>query len=107
MTKIEKRNLIKEKNVVKAKIKELKLTSKKKIINEKTELALKLLIIKYLGLNFENQIYYPHSETIAFNWLDNEIKISEGKFDNFVSNLTKQDLLTLPHNIKFELKGTK
>lgn len=52
-------------------------------------------------LSTDNAIYYPHSNTLSFNWNNCENKITQKEFDNFVNNVNRSQLLK---GIKFELK---
>lgn len=46
-------------------------------------------------------IYYPHTNTLSFNWNDYGGKITQEEFDDFVNNVDRSQL---PEGIKFELK---
>ncbi len=48
-----------------------------------------------------NVIYYPHTNTLSFNWNDYGGKITQEEFDDFVNNVDRSQL---PEGIKFELK---
>lgn len=53
------------------------------------------------GLPADNVIYYPHSNTLSFNWNNCKNKITQKEFDDFVNNVDRSQL---PEGIKFELK---
>lgn len=53
------------------------------------------------GLPINNVIYYPHTNTLSFNWNDYGGKITQEEFDDFVNNVDRSQL---PEGIKFELK---
>lgn len=55
----------------------------------------------YNGLSTDNAIYYPHLNTLSFNWNSYGKKITQEEFDDFVN---KVDRSQLPEGIKFELK---
>ena len=72
-----------------------------KIIRKaETDKKIKLCVLDY-GLLTDNVIYYPHSNTLSFNWDDYEKKITQKEFDDFVNNVDRSQL---PEGIKFELK---
>lgn len=57
---------------------------------------------EYAMSNFKgNVIYYPHTNTLSFNWNDYGGKITQEEFDDFVNNVDRSQL---PEGIKFELK---
>lgn len=60
-----------------------------------------LLCVFDYGLSTDNIIYYPHTNTLSFNWNNCENKITQKEFDNFVNNVNRSQLLK---GIKFELK---
>lgn len=53
------------------------------------------------GLSTDNIIYYPHTNTLSFNWNGYGEKITQEEFDDFVN---KVDRSKLPEDIRFELK---
>ena len=60
-----------------------------------------ILCVFYYGLPINNVIYYPHSNTLSFNWNDYGGKITQEEFDDFVNNVDRSQL---PEDIRFELK---
>lgn len=72
----------------------------KRIRQAKVEKKIMLCVFDY-GLSTDNAIYYPHSNTLSFNWNNCENKITQKEFDNFVNNVNRSQL---PKGIKFELK---
>ena len=71
-----------------------------KIIRKaETDKKIMLCVLDY-GLLTDNVIYYPHSNTLSFNWNDYEKKITQEEFDDFVNNV---DRSRLPEGIKFEI----
>lgn len=72
----------------------------KVIRKAETDKKIMLCVLDY-GLLTDNVIYYPHSNTLSFNWNDYEKKITQEEFDDFVNNVDRSQL---PEGIKFELK---
>lgn len=72
----------------------------KRIRQAEAEKKIMLCVFDY-GLSTDNAIYYPHSNTLSFNWNNCENKITQKEFDNFVNNVNRSQLLK---GIKFELK---
>lgn len=71
-----------------------------KIREAETNKKIMLCVFDY-GLPINNVIYYPHSNTLSFNWNDYGGKITQEEFDDFVNNVDRSQL---PEGIKFELK---
>ena len=71
-----------------------------KIRQAEVEKKIMLCVFDY-GLPTNNVIYYPHSNTLSFNWKDYGEKITQEEFDGFVN---KVDRSQLPEDIRFELK---
>jgi len=84
-------------------INELKEAAKKDVDKIMTELAIKLYLLDY-GLSIDNIIYYTHTNTLKFNWLDYKAKLSESDFDKFCKSFDSQKL---PNNITLILEGVK
>lgn len=63
-------------------------------------LLIKKSVFDY-GLSTDNAIYYPHLNTLSFNWNSYGEKITQEEFDDFVN---KVDRSQLPEDIRFELK---
>lgn len=72
----------------------------KKIRQAEAEKKIILCVFDY-GLPINNVIYYPHTNTLSFNWNDYGGKITQEEFDDFVNNVDRSQL---PEGIKFELK---
>lgn len=72
----------------------------KKIRQIEAGKKIKLCVFDY-GLPADNVIYYPHSNTLSFNWNNCKNKITQKEFDDFVNNVDRSQL---PEGIKFELK---
>lgn len=72
----------------------------KKIRQAEAEKKIILCVFDY-GLPINNVIYYPHTNTLFFNWNDYGGKITQEEFDDFVNNVDRSQL---PEGIKFELK---
>lgn len=72
----------------------------KKIRQAEAEKKIMLCVFDY-GLSTDNVIYYPHTNTLSFNWDSYEEKITQEEFDDFVN---KVDRSQLPEDIRFELK---
>ena len=72
----------------------------KKIRQAEAEKKIILCVFDY-GLPINNVIYYPHTNTLSFNWNDYGGKITQEEFDDFVNNVYRSQL---PEGIKFELK---
>lgn len=72
----------------------------KEIRQAEAEKKIKLCVFDY-GLPTDNVIYYPHSNTLSFNWNNCKNKITQKEFDDFVNNVDRSQL---PEGIKFELK---
>lgn len=72
----------------------------KEIRQIEAEKKIKLCVFDY-GLPADNVIYYPHSNTLSFNWNNCKNKITQKEFDDFVNNVDRSQL---PEGIKFELK---
>lgn len=72
----------------------------KKIRQAEAEKKIMLCVFDY-GLPINNVIYYPHTNTLSFNWNGYGEKITQEEFDDFVN---KVDRSKLPEGIKFELK---
>ena len=71
-----------------------------KIREAETNKKIMLCVFDY-GLPINNVIYYPHSNTLSFNWNDYGGKITQEEFDDFVNNVDRSQL---PEDIRFELK---
>lgn len=72
----------------------------KEIRQAEVEKKIMLCVFDY-GLSTDNVIYYPHTNTLSFNWKGYEKKITKEEFDGFVNNADRSQL---PENIRFELK---
>lgn len=72
----------------------------KKIRQAEAEKKIMLCVFDY-GLPINNVIYYPHTNTLSFNWNGYGEKITQEEFDDFVN---KVDRSQLPEDIRFELK---
>ena len=72
----------------------------KEIRQAEAEKKIMLCVFDY-GLPTDNVIYYPHSNTLSFNWNNCKNKITQKEFDDFVNNVDRSQL---PEGIKFELK---
>lgn len=72
----------------------------KKIRQAEAEKKTMLCVFDY-GLSTDNIIYYPHTNTLSFNWNDYGRKITQEEFVDFVNNVDRSQL---PEGIKFELK---
>ena len=72
----------------------------KEIRQAEVEKKIMLCVFDY-GLSTDNAIYYPHTNTLSFNWKGSEKKITQEEFDDFVNNVDRSQL---PEGIKFELK---
>lgn len=72
----------------------------KKIRQAEAEKKIMLCVFDY-GLPINNVIYYPHTNTLSFNWNGYGEKITQEEFDDFVN---KVDRSKLPEDIRFELK---
>lgn len=72
----------------------------KKIRQAEAEKKIMLCVFDY-GLSTDNIIYYPHTNTLSFNWNDYGRKITQEEFVDFVNNVDRSQL---PEGIKFELK---
>ena len=72
----------------------------KKIRQAEAEKTIMLCVFDY-GLSSDNVIYYPHTNSLSFNWDSYEEKITQEEFDDFVN---KVDRSQLPEDIRFELK---
>ncbi len=72
----------------------------KRIRQAEAEKKIMLCVFDY-GLSIDNAIYYPHLNTLSFNWNSYGKKITQEEFDDFVN---KVDRSQLPEGIKFELK---
>lgn len=72
----------------------------KEIRQAEVEKKIMLCVFDY-GLSTDNAIYYPHTNTLSFNWNGYGKKITQEEFDDFVN---KVDRSQLPEGIKFELK---
>lgn len=72
----------------------------KEIRQAEAEKKIKLCVFDY-GLSTDNAIYYPHLNTLSFNWNSYGKKITQEEFDDFVN---KVDRSQLPEDIRFELK---
>jgi len=64
------------------------------------EYSVKNEILRH-GQTCKNFIYYDHTNTGVFNWLDYGVKISESDFSDLIAKI---DFSVLPDGIKFELK---
>lgn len=71
-----------------------------RILELKREREIKLYVLDH-GLSVDNMIYYAHSNTVVFNWLDHYDKITQEDFVDFVNNI---DYSLLPEGVKFEIK---
>lgn len=80
-------------------IEDLKKTAEKNIKKINDELQVKLYLLS-LGMSLKNFIYYDHSNTGKFNWLDYEKKLTDEEFNSFLQSV---DYSQLPEGIKFEL----
>lgn len=72
----------------------------KRIRQAEAEKKIMLCVFDY-GLSTDNAIYYPHLNTLSFNWNSYGEKITQEEFDDFVN---KVDRSQLPEDIRFELK---
>lgn len=72
----------------------------KRIKQAEAEKKIMLCVFDY-GLSTDNAIYYPHLNTLSFNWNSYGKKITQEEFDDFVN---KVDRSQLPEDIRFELK---
>lgn len=72
----------------------------KEIRQAEVEKKIMLCVFDY-GLSADNVIYYPHTNTLSFNWKGYEKKITQEEFDDFANNVDRSQL---PEGIKFELK---
>lgn len=72
----------------------------KKIRQAEAEKKIMLCVFDY-GVSTDNVIYYPHTNTLSFNWNNYGGKITQEEFDDFVNNVDRSQL---PEGIKFELK---
>lgn len=68
---------------------------------EYVECQIVMLCVFDYGLSTDNIIYYPHTNTLSFNWNDYGRKITQEEFVDFVNNVDRSQL---PEGIKFELK---
>ena len=57
-----------------------------------------------LDFSFDNFIYYNHTKTLNFDWLDYKGKMGRDNFKLFCDNSKKSDFNMLPQNIKFSLE---
>lgn len=71
-----------------------------KILELEKEKKVILYVLDH-GLSVDNMIYYSHSNTVVFNWVDHYDKISQEEFVDFINNV---DYSQLPEGIKFEIK---
>jgi hypothetical protein len=77
------------------------IVSRDKAINKiNAEFSVKNEILRH-GQTCKNFIYYDHTNTGVFNWLDFHAKISESEFSDLIAKI---DFSVLPDDIKFELK---
>lgn len=97
---IEKRRVEAHKAKMAAKRAEICERYDKEIRQAEAEKKIKLCVFDY-GLPADNVIYYPHSNTLSFNWNNCKNKITQKEFDDFVNNVDRSQL---PEGIKFELK---
>ena len=97
---IEKRRVEAHKAKMAAKRAEICERYDKKIRQAEAEKKIILCVFDY-GLPINNVIYYPHTNTLFFNWNDYGGKITQEEFDDFVNNVDRSQL---PEGIKFELK---
>lgn len=97
---IEKRRVEAHKAKMAAKRAEICERYDKKIRQAEAEKKIILCVFDY-GLPINNVIYYPHTNTLSFNWNDYGGKITQEEFDDFVNNVDRSQL---PEGIKFELK---
>lgn len=97
---IEKRRVEAHKVKMAAKRAEICERYDKKIRQAEAEKKIILCVFDY-GLPINNVIYYPHTNTLSFNWNDYGGKITQEEFDDFVN---KVDRSQLPEDIRFELK---
>ena len=72
-----------------------------KIIRQAEAEKKTMLCVFDYGLSTDNIIYYPHTNTLSFNWNDYGRKITQEEFVDFVNNVDRSQL---PEGIKFELK---
>lgn len=72
----------------------------KRIRQAEAEKKIMLCVFDY-GLSTDNAIYYPHLNTLSFNWNSYGEKITQEEFDDFVN---KVDRSQLPEDIRFEFK---
>lgn len=97
---IEKRRVEAHKAKMAAKRAEICERYDKKIRQAEAEKKIMLCVFDY-GLSTDNIIYYPHTNTLSFNWNGYGEKITQEEFDDFVN---KVDRSKLPEDIRFELK---
>lgn len=102
---IEARAEEKKKVENKAIIDKLKADASKQIEAIRKELNLKVWL-NSKGISLENCIYYKHSKTLTFNWLDYKDTLSEEDFNKLCNNLTPKDYEVID-GIILELKGVK
>jgi len=104
-----------------AKIQKIKADCAKNVAKHEEEKRVKLWLIAYIerlskkatnrkkGFNldftFENFIYYNHTKTLNFDWLDYKGKMGKDNFKLFCDSLKESDLNKLPQNIKFSLEN--
>jgi len=96
-----------ESDLIELKLK-LKADHEKTVKKSKTELEVKLFMLDK-GFKLDSLIYYSHSNTVCFNWMESiyRTKVTEKEFNDFCDGLTGRDFETLPTGIEFELKGVK
>lgn len=82
---IEKRRVEAHKAKMAAKRAEICERYDKKIRQAEAEKKIILCVFDY-GLPINNVIYYPHTNTLSFNWNDYGGKITQEEFDDFVNN---------------------
>lgn len=87
-------------NIIREWAKEFTEKYDKEIRQAEVEKKIMLCVFDY-GLSTDNAIYYPHTNTLSFNWNGYGEKITQEEFDDFVNNVDRSQL---PEGIKFELK---
>ena len=88
---IEKRRVEAHKAKMAAKRAEICERYDKKIRQAEAEKKIILCVFDY-GLPINNVIYYPHTNTLSFNWNDYGGKITQEEFDDFVNNVDRSQL---------------
>jgi len=101
-----KRATQKRKELKQKKIKELRDSAKESIRRGKVELKIKLLIIKKLGADFDNFIYYNHTNELVFNWRGYGKELTKEEFAKFIFSITDTQYKQLPEGLVFK-RGKK